>query len=86
MRLKDKVVLIIGGAAGIGKAIAKLFKEEGAKVIICDVNEEKGLQTSEEVGCFSSRVEVSARKEVQDWVEEVTERYNRIDGGLVVGT
>lgn len=79
MRLKDKVTLITGGASGIGKAIVKLFKAEGAKVVICDVNEEKGLQTAEEVGCFFSQVDVSDRKAVQEWVEGTVEKFGRID-------
>jgi NAD(P)-dependent dehydrogenase (short-subunit alcohol dehydrogenase family) len=42
MKLKDKVVIITGGTGGIGKAIAKLAIENGAKVLIHGINEAEG--------------------------------------------
>jgi 3-oxoacyl-[acyl-carrier protein] reductase len=79
MRLKDKVALITGGAAGIGKATAERFTEEGAKVVICDVNEELGQATAEALGVSFYKVDVTDRKAVQEWVDDVAERYGRID-------
>ena len=71
MRLKDKVALITGGAAGIGKATAQRFIEEGAKVVICDVNQEAGEATILELGYAASfhRVDVTDRQAVQEWVD-----------------
>ena len=81
MRLKDKVCIITGGAAGIGKATAEKFAAEGAKVVICDVNEEAGNALAEQLGNGASfwKVNVVNRQEVQDWVDEVAKRYGRID-------
>lgn len=40
-RLKDKVAIVTGAADGIGLAISKAFANEGAKVVMCDINSEK---------------------------------------------
>jgi len=81
MRLKDKVALITGGAAGIGKATAERFAQEGARVVICDVNREIGEGTAKELGPEIAfyEVDVTDRQAVQGWVDEVVERYGRID-------
>ena len=79
MRLKDKVALITGGAAGIGKATARVFAEHGARVSICDVNQEAGLQTAGELGCSFSNLDVSNPQSVQDWVDQTFNELSRID-------
>lgn len=79
MRLKDKVCLITGGAAGIGKATAFRFAEEGAQVVICDLVEEAGLQVAEEIGGAFYNLDISDRQAVQTWVDSVVEEYGRID-------
>lgn len=81
MRMREKVTLVTGGAAGIGKATALRFAEEGAIVIICDVNEALGMETARLLGerAAFSRVNVADRAEVQAWIDEVVAKYQRID-------
>ena len=81
MRLEDKVALITGGAAGIGKATAQRFIQEGALVVICDVNEPGGEETENELGknCSFFTVDVSDRQIVQMWVDQVIADFGRID-------
>lgn len=81
MRLKDRVCLITGGAAGIGRATALRFAEEGAKVVICDVNEEAGQEALAELGSDAAfyHVDVRDRDAVQAWMDDVFARYGRID-------
>jgi 3-oxoacyl-[acyl-carrier protein] reductase len=81
MRLKDKVAMITGGAAGIGKATALRFAEEGARVALCDVDTERGKATLDELGPEAAfhHVDVTERASVDNWVASVLEKYGRID-------
>jgi 3-oxoacyl-[acyl-carrier protein] reductase len=81
MRLEGKVALITGGAAGIGKATAEKFVQEGARVVICDVNEAVGQETASDLGenCTFYKVDISDRQIVQTWIEEVISAFERID-------
>ena len=81
MRLKDKVALITGGAAGIGKATALRFAQEGAQVVICDVDRKAGDRTLKELGPDAAffEVDVTDRGSVNNWVESVLDEYGRID-------
>jgi 3-oxoacyl-[acyl-carrier protein] reductase len=81
MRLNQKVALVTGGAAGIGKATVIRFVEEGAKVAFCDVNEEQGLALLQTLdsGHDFQKVDVTDRKKVQNWVDSIVKKYDRID-------
>ena len=81
MRLTDKVCLVTGGAAGIGKATVKRFAEEGAVVAFCDMNQEAGDALAVELGekVNFSLVDVVDREAVQRWVDEVKAKYGKID-------
>ena len=49
-RLIDKVAVISGAGAGIGKATAKTFAREGAMVVVAEIDKEKGLAVAKEIG------------------------------------
>jgi len=83
-RLQDKVAVVTGGAAGIGRATVELFCEHGAKVSIWDVNEEAGKATEKELMEKGFDVEfrsvnTSDSEQVNSATEEVKNKYGRID-------
>jgi 3-oxoacyl-[acyl-carrier protein] reductase len=81
MKFNQKVVLVTGGAAGIGKATALRFAAEGASVVICDIDEATGHETQKLLGkgAMFYKVNVASRSEVQKWVDAVVARHGRID-------
>jgi 3-oxoacyl-[acyl-carrier protein] reductase len=81
MRLKDKVCLITGGAAGIGKTTAVRFAEEGAHVVICDVDQNAGEAAIKEIGKGAEfyRVDVTDKASVGKWINKVKDASGRID-------
>lgn len=79
-RFEDKVVLITGGSGDIGKAAAKLFLEEGAKVAIVGTNEEKLARVKKELGdVLTIKADVTKEEEVKNYVEKTVEEYGKID-------
>ncbi|WP_404328388.1 SDR family NAD(P)-dependent oxidoreductase [Mesobacillus maritimus] len=84
MRLKEKVAIITGAGSGQGKASAKLFASEGAKVVIAEWNEENGKQVEEEIRAAGHeaifmKTDVSNEENVRNVINQVVERYGRID-------
>jgi 3-oxoacyl-[acyl-carrier protein] reductase len=79
--VKDRVVLITGGASGIGRATAERFASAGARVVVGDVNEQAGAAAATALGPDASFycVDVADRQAVQLWVDTVVARYDRID-------
>ena len=70
-RLEGKVAVITGAASGIGRASAQLFIEEGARVVIADVMEDRGNPLADELGENAAflRVDVSQEDDVKAAVE-----------------
>ncbi|HEY9245417.1 MAG TPA: SDR family NAD(P)-dependent oxidoreductase, partial [Candidatus Methanoperedens sp.] len=84
MRLENKVVIITGAGSGIGKETALLFAEEGAKVVVADVNVKGGEETAEDIKnrggeSFFAKLDVASRSDAQEVVRKTMEKYGRVD-------
>ncbi|MDM5227179.1 glucose 1-dehydrogenase [Cytobacillus sp. NJ13] len=84
MRLQDKIAIVTGGGSGIGKATANLFANEGAFVIITDINRENGqgaVTEIEENGGKAAffEMDVANPEAVENVVGQIIEKYRKID-------
>ena len=80
MKLKDRVAIVTGGAQGIGRAIADNFGEEGATVVIADVNGAGAESAAAAIpGAVGLQVDVSNRKDVSRMVGETVRRFGKLD-------
>src|SRR5258708_5250050 len=83
-RLKDKVAVVTGGGAGIGRATCELFAEEGAAVVIAERNIETGKETVQRIAQRGGRAlfvqtEVADEPSIQHMVAEAIRAFARID-------
>jgi NAD(P)-dependent dehydrogenase (short-subunit alcohol dehydrogenase family) len=78
-RFKEKVVIVTGGAEGIGKASVYRFAQEGARVAILDINEAAAKNLAAEVDGIGLLCDVSDPESVKSAVDKVLEKWARID-------
>ncbi|OZI61819.1 SDR family oxidoreductase [Bordetella genomosp. 11] len=84
MRMKDKVILITGGASGIGAAAVKLFCSEGGRVAVADINDDSGMAVCQEVTEHGGEAQfiscdMTDEGAVKQCVNEVRSRFGRLD-------
>lgn len=84
MKLQNKVAVITGGASGIGADTARLFVKEGAKVVLVDLNEEKGKAFEAElkaqnVDALFIKANITSEEEVQNIFKETIAAYGQVD-------
>lgn len=84
MRLENKVAIITGGGQGIGRAYALRFAQEGAKVVIAEINEQNGNAVAEEVRAagaqaFYVKTDVSDEASCHAMARAAHERFGSID-------
>jgi NAD(P)-dependent dehydrogenase (short-subunit alcohol dehydrogenase family) len=77
---KDKVVVVTGGADGIGRALCRRFAAEGARaVVVVDLNGDGAARVAAEIGGWAIPADVAREAEIAAVVGAVTERYGAID-------
>jgi 3alpha(or 20beta)-hydroxysteroid dehydrogenase len=81
MRLKDKIVVVTGGARGMGAATSKLFAQQGAHVIVADLAIDEGRRLVSELGSSATfaSLDVSQEANWQALVADALNRFGRID-------
>ena len=85
MKLEGKVAIVTGGSQGIGRAVAKAYAREGARVVVVNAgNPERGQEVADEIEAeggtaCSIRADVTSKAELDSLVEQVVERYGTVD-------
>jgi NAD(P)-dependent dehydrogenase (short-subunit alcohol dehydrogenase family) len=85
MRLQDKVVIVTGGAQGIGRVYVRRLAAEGARVVIADIDSSGARQLAQEVGepdgppALAVDVDVSDKAAVERMVQSAVDRFGRVD-------
>ena len=84
MRLKNKVAIVTGGANGIGRAICELFAQEGASVVVADIERDAGLQTVDRIEAGGGKAvmvetDVSKEDDVRRMVAAAARAFGSVD-------
>jgi pyridoxal 4-dehydrogenase len=78
-KLNDRVAIVTGAAQGIGRAIADKLVEEGASVVVADINGEGAARVAGELNGLAVQADVSQEADAQTIVDATLERYGKVD-------
>lgn len=83
-RFQNKICLVTGAGSGIGKATALSFAQEGAKVVVCDLNEGNAMNVVNEITrlgekAIALKINIANRDEVEYMVEETVRQFGQLD-------
>lgn len=84
MRFKDKVVIITGAAAGLGRQNAIRFAKAGAKIAICDIQEEKLKETvklceAKDTDVIATITNLKEQEQMKEFVQEIKQKFGHVD-------
>lgn len=85
MKLADKIAVITGAAGGIGRAVAIKLAQEGAEVVVTDLDFDKAKSVSQEANRvrqgkgFALKVDITKAQDLENMVKEVVDKFGRID-------
>ena len=78
-KLDGRIAIVTGGAQGIGRAIVDKLAEEGASVVVADIDADKGEAAAKRVSGTAIRTDISDPAQVTALVDAVVERHGRLD-------
>ena len=79
MRLKNKIAIVTGGGSGFGAGIVKKFIQEGAKVVVADINLKNAKKVAMDTGGFAVEVDVSNSLSFKNMVDKTLEKFGKIE-------
>lgn len=80
MKIRDKVVVVTGGGNGIGEAMARRFKKEGAReVIVADLDGDAAMRVARDIDGTGVKVNVAVEAELASLVSDTIDRHGQID-------
>jgi 3-oxoacyl-[acyl-carrier protein] reductase len=78
-RLHNKVAVVTGAASGFGASIAERFAQEGARVVVVDLNLEKGQEVAKRIGGLACRCDVSSSADIEQLLQFTLSQFGRLD-------
>src|SRR5665213_75240 len=80
MLIKDRIVVVTGAASGIGRALARRFAQEGARLVVCSDRNGDGVRAvAEEIGGIAFATDVSKEADILEMIEKVETEHGAID-------